>query len=65
MLAEQIRKSAKRCQRFVLKINRELNGKVVKADSKLQVMGVALTYTTRRNATLTLSAPINIHIQIL
>ena len=48
MLEEQVRKSANRCQRFVL------NRKVVKADSKLQVMGVALTYTVSRKATLTL-----------
>ena len=66
MLEEQVRKSANRCQRFVL------NRKVVKADSNLQVMGVALTYTIRRKATLTLpqlsikhQAPINIHIQIV
>ena len=63
MLEEQIRKSANRCQQFVLKINREPNGKI--ADSNLQVMGVALNYTIRRNPTLTLQAPINIHIQIL
>ena len=59
MLEEQVRKSANRCQRFVL------NRKVVKADSNLQVMGVALTYTISRKATLTLQALINIHIQIL
>ena len=54
MLEEQIRKSANRCQQFVLKINREPNGKIVKADSNLQVMRVGLTYTIRRNPTLTL-----------
>ena len=59
MLEEQVRKSANRCQRFVL------IRKVVKADSNLQVMGVALTYTISRKATLTLKALINIHIQIL
>ena len=59
MLEEQVRKSANRCQRFVP------NRKVVKADSNLQVMGVALTYTISRKATLTLKALINIHIQIL
>ena len=59
MLEEQVRKSANRCQRFVL------NRKVVKADSNLQVMWVALTYTISRKATLTLKALINIHIQIL
>ena len=65
MLEEQIRKSANRCQRFALKTNREPKGKIVKADSNLQVMGVALTYTISRKATLTLKALINIHIQIL
>ena len=50
MLEEQVRKSANRCQRFVL------NRKVVKADSNLQVMGVALTYTI---------SSINVRIQIL
>ena len=58
MLEEQVRKSANRCQRFVL------NRKVVKAGSNLQVMGVPLT-SIRRKATLTLQARINIHIQIL
>ena len=48
MLEEQVRKSANRCQRFVL------NRKVVKADSNLQVMGVAQAYTIRRKAALTL-----------
>ena len=54
MLEEQIRKSANRCQRFTLNTNREPNGKIVKADSNLQVMRVALTYAIRRNPTLTL-----------
>ena len=54
MLEEQIRKSANRCQRFALNTNREPKGKIVKADSNLQVMEVALTYTIERNATLTL-----------
>ena len=48
MLEEQVRKSANSCERFVL------NRKVVKADSNLQVMGVALNYTIRRKATLTI-----------
>ena len=53
MLQDQIRKSANRCQRFVLKINWRAEQKSSDSGFKSLLWG-ALTYTIRRKAALAL-----------
>ena len=54
MLQDQIRKSANRYQRFVLKINWRAEQKSSESGFKSLSYEVALTYTIRRKAALTL-----------